>query len=278
MLKRFLLASALMVSGLALAAGTAPAAMISGHPVSPLRTPDGRVVRGSHDQMYSSNWSGYALTQYATGQQYTSAAGTWTVPTVAKAKLAGYSSSWVGIGGDCLNATCSSVDNTLIQLGTEQDANRFGATYYAWYEMLPAAETKITTLAVRPGDVINASLQVTSVSGSSQTWLLTLLDKTTGRSWSHSFAYASSLASAEWIEEAPYSGSILPLADFRTATFDPGTVNGGQNPGLAEPDAIIMYDPHGQTSNVSSPDIDTDGFNACWGNHKTLTACSTPNS
>jgi hypothetical protein len=34
--------------------------------------------------------------------------------------------------------------------------------------------------------------------------------------------YGSSLLSAEWIEEAPYSGGILPLADFGTAQF-PGS-------------------------------------------------------
>jgi hypothetical protein len=45
------------------------------------------------------------------------------------------SSIWVGIGG--LNG-----DQTLIQVGTEQDASATGATtYYAWYETLPGTKS-----------------------------------------------------------------------------------------------------------------------------------------
>ena len=45
------------------------------------------------------------------------------MPTASahKAKEAEYSSTWVGIGGGCLNTACSVTDNTLIQAGTEQD-------------------------------------------------------------------------------------------------------------------------------------------------------------
>ena len=49
-----------------------------------------------------------------------------------------YSANWVGIGGYCETASCNSVDNTLIQLGTGQSALDSGdAYYYAWYELLP---------------------------------------------------------------------------------------------------------------------------------------------
>jgi hypothetical protein len=41
-----------------------------------------------------------------------------------------------------------------------------------------------------------------------------MTNNTTGAQWSGSFKYASSLLSAEWIKEAPYSGGVLPLADF----------------------------------------------------------------
>lgn len=269
----------LIVSGLALAAGTAPAAIITNHPVSPVRTPDGRVARGLHDSLVSSNWSGYTVARYATGNSYTSASSTWVVPpaTMPTNKTSGYSSSWVGIGGFCTNAACTRVDRTLIQLGTEQDNVNGTASYYAWYEMLPNPEIKITSLVVNPGDTIVASLKVVSSSKHGQSWLLTLADTTNGQSWSQTFSYNSSLASAEWIEEAPYSGGILPLANYGTATFDPGNVNGGQNPALVPSDAVIMQNPNGQTSNPSSPDVDTDGFNACWGSG-TLTSCATPQS
>lgn len=293
-LKRLLLISAFSISSLALAASTAPTAMISGHPVSPVRTPDGKVVRGLHDSLVSYNWSGYVVAKYATGKSYTSASSTWVVPpaTVPPGQSSGYSSSWVGIGGFCTNSLCTRVDRTLIQLGTEQDNVNGTASYFAWYEMLPAAETPISTslLPLNPGDTITASLALLPTAGtvhgknrkgggsSSSAWLLTMTNVTQGKSWSTIVTYSSSLASAEWIEEAPSSGGVLPLANYGTATFDPGNVNGGQNPTLVSSDAVIMQNPNGQTSNPSAPDTDTDGFNTCWGNGASLTTCTAPAS
>lgn len=239
--------------------------------IRPIRTSDGRARRNNRDQLYSSNWSGYAVAKYQTGKKYTSATATWIVPAVSSSPV-GYSSSWIGIGGFCLNSSCSRVDKSLIQLGTEQDSS---GNYYAWYEMLPQAETKISGFAVNAGDTITASLVMVSANKKSQTWQLTLTDG--ANVWSSTFNYKSSLASSEWIEEAPYSGSILPLANFGTATFDPGTAD-NSNPALNWGNAIIMQNPNGQTSNPSSPDSDTDGFNACWGAGSTLTPCSSPSS
>ncbi|HUZ93016.1 MAG TPA: G1 family glutamic endopeptidase [Candidatus Paceibacterota bacterium] len=293
MLKRFFLASTFVVAGIALTASAAPAAMVSNHPVSPVRTPGGRVVRGPHDSLVSSNWSGYVVAKYATGQSYTSASSTWTVPAAAvpPGQTSGYSSSWVGIGGFCENARCTRSDRTLIQLGTEQDNINGTPGYYAWYEMLPAAETPIpsSALPVNPGDTITASLTLLPAAGTvhsgkngktstPSSWLLTMTNVTQNISWSTTVTYSSSLASAEWIEEAPWNGGILPLADYTTAIFDPGTVNGGQNPALVSSDAVIMQNSNGQTSNPSAPDADTDGFGTCWGNGSTFTACATPSS
>lgn len=268
--------------------------------ISPKRGPSGIALRGPHNSLESTNWSGYVTPSYVTGQQYTSASSTWVVPAVSTTS-SGYSSSWVGIGGFCLNASCKRVDHTLIQLGTEQDS---AGNYYAWYEMLPNPEVKITGFSVNPGDKVVASLSLQPVAAivngknknnqggnsgnhggshggttSSSTWLLIMTDETTGATWSGTFNYKSSLASAEWIEEAPYSAGILPLANFGKATFDPGTVNGGQNPNLTDTESVVMFNPNGQTSNVSVPDSDTDGFNACWGNGNVLTTpCSPPSS
>jgi hypothetical protein len=72
-----------------------------------------------------------------------------------------YSANWVGTGGFCENQLCTRGDKTLIQLGTEQDVAPDGITtqYYAWYEMLPAAETPLpANNIVKPGDTITASL------------------------------------------------------------------------------------------------------------------------
>jgi hypothetical protein len=274
-------------------------------PLHPVRTPQGALRRGVRDQIYTENWSGYTVAKFETGQSYGSAAGTWIVPKVSNVSGFSntYSSSWVGIGGFCLNSSCSSVDSTLIQLGTEQDASSTGATqYYAWYELSPKFPVQIP-LTINPGDKITASLVDPPKAGGrdrapkskpggpgggprskGQTWTLTMVDQTTGHSWSTTVSYNSSLDSAEWIEEAPYSGGILPLANYGTATFDPGTVGYAanpalpENPGLAPGNAVVMLDPNGQTSNPSGPDSDTDGFDTCWGSGSTLTACSAPSS
>ncbi len=72
--------------------------------------------------------------------------------------------------------------------------------------------------------------------------------------------------------EAPYSNGILPLADYNLATFVPGG-----NPSLNyKTEGVIMYDPHGQTSNISTPD--SYGFSTAWGSGTTLTPVSPPSS
>jgi len=68
----------------------------------------------------SNNWSGYNQgTLEKGGTQFSSVDGTWTVPTARqhKAGEAEFSASWVGIGGGCVDASCSVTDATLIQPG-----------------------------------------------------------------------------------------------------------------------------------------------------------------
>jgi len=149
--------------------------------------------------------------------------------------------------------------------------------------MLPNSEKVVKGFAIHPGDTITASLANTGTVNSrrnktqQQVWTLSMTDLTTNKTWSTTVEYNSSLSSAEWIMEAPYNHGILPLADYGTATFDPGTAD-GVNPGLNTEQGVIMYDPQGQTSNVSAPDSDTDGFDAAWGNGTTLTTVSPPSS
>jgi peptidase A4-like protein len=142
-------------------------------PIQPHRNDDGSLARGKRNEIDTSNWSGYAVAKFETGQTYLGANATWAVPTVIfKPDAAGstveYSSTWVGIGGFCENALCTRADRSLIQLGTEQDISSTGATqYYAWYEMLPQYPVRIP-IEVKPGDSITASLQCTA-SGSNLT-------------------------------------------------------------------------------------------------------------
>jgi hypothetical protein len=94
--------------------------------------------------------------------------------------------------------------------------------------------------------------------------------------WSQTFTYASSMLSAEWIEEAPYQGGVLPLADFATASFSAtGGVNNGQTPSLVlSANGIEMKDAWGQTSAPSSA-TGLANFDACWG-YTTFASCPTP--
>lgn len=111
--------------------GVGASGMVAG-PLVPLRGPHGHTVRNVHNQLESSNWSGYVATGYETGKSYTSATATWVVPQVkdAPGMSASYSSCWVGIGGFFTSSSESNVYSDLIQLGTEQDVSSTGTTRY----------------------------------------------------------------------------------------------------------------------------------------------------
>jgi peptidase A4-like protein len=202
---------------------------------------------------------------------------TWVVPTVTYGQSTDttssteYSANWVGIGGFCENWLCSRGDHTLIQLGTEQDVAPDGTTqYYAWYEVLPQAETPLGPgHPVFPGDIITASLSCNQpCSGKTQKWTLSMFDtdpilKTQKWFWNIDLTYGSSLLSAEWIEEAPYSGGILPLADFGTANFPGANLTNNASPTVSSANVIQMKDPWGQWANPSLGT--TPNFNLCWG-------------
>jgi hypothetical protein len=236
-----------------------PSVRVTHPPMQPYRNADGtfKRLRGT---ITTSSWSGYAVTS---GAPYTSASATWQVPNVTYdggQTPYGYEYvfNWVGIGGDG--------DATLIQLGTESVVSTAGATtFYTWYELYPAVSVP-AGLAVKPGDIVTASLQCTAQCSPSQTqtWQLTLSDDTTGAAWTQSLQYQSSMASAEWITEPPYYNGFLPLADYEQATYDPVEAN-GVNPNLSlATNGIIALDQWGQTSNPSAP-VDGNVFSTCWG-------------
>jgi hypothetical protein len=93
-------------------------------------------------------------------------------------------------------------------------------TYYAWYEMYPAAMVEINA-TVKPGDAISASVNYTP----KNEFTLTITDS--NEKWTDQIVKSSSSAqrsSAEWIVEAPSSGnSILPLPSFAPVTFTGAT-------------------------------------------------------
>jgi hypothetical protein len=211
-------------------------------PRVPVEAPPGT----THAGWASSNWSGYARS----GSGFASVTGRWTVQAVAASSHPTYSSQWVGVDG--FN------NSDLIQTGTESDFVNGAAHYDAWWEILPAAETVITSITVHPGDHMSASVQ----KGTGTSWTIKISDLTTGRSFSTVRTYTGPRTSAEWIEEAPtVGGRIATLANYGLTTFDPGTINGGANPKLASTNGGVMVQKGVQVSTPSSPDSDTDGFN-----------------
>jgi hypothetical protein len=197
----------------------------------------------------SSNWSGYAKSG-----SYSSATAQWVVPSVSATKGSTYSSAWVGIDGF--------TNSSLIQTGTESDYYNGSAHYNAWWEILPAAETPISSITVHPLDVMTASI----TKGTGSSWTITITDQTNGQSFTTQQSYSGPGASVEWIEEAPtVGGRVATLAHYSSPdTFDPGTANGG-NPGLTASDSGVMVQRRAAVSTPSVPDSDTDGFNMSYG-------------
>jgi hypothetical protein len=254
------------------AAQTMPASQgLTQSPMEPYRNADG-TFRRIRNTIVTGYWSGYAIT--ASGP-YSSASATWQVPSVVYDGVPNppyneeAASHWVGIGGDG--------DSTLIQLGTSGTVFTNGATSYAaWYELYPAGAVGLAN-PVRPGDIITASLECTAACSPSsvQTWQMTLTNATAGWTWTKSVQYQSTMASAEWILEAPYVGSVVPLPDYDQATFDQVEAN-GLNPNLSlSANGIIMQNPWGETSNPSNP-VNGNRFSTCWGAiGAPLTPCTT---
>ena len=216
----------------------------------------------------SNNWSGYnrgAL--QANVNVFHSISGNWTVPAARQHQKgqAEQSSTWIGIGGGCLDSACTAADPTLIQLGTEQDVGKTGkASYSAWWELVPAPSTTITSLKIHRGDRIHASLSE-AVPGSN-VWTMTLRDVTTKKSWSQTVPYTSTHATAEWIEETPLgigTGGVglSAMPDLSLVRFDHATLNGA--PAHFKAAEQIHLVQGRAVATPSKPDPDHDGFNVC---------------
>jgi hypothetical protein len=143
------------------------------------------------------------------------------VPAAASSGLTdSFSAIWVGLDG--------SSDNTVEQIGTEQDWSMGGPVYYAWYEMYPARGWQIMNFPVSPGDQISAEVQWISKT----TFNLTITNLTQNVGFSIIKKRSAQRTSAEWIVEAPYFRRVLSLADFGATTFTgcSATINGLTGP------------------------------------------------
>jgi len=152
----------------------------------------------------SLNWSGYAVT--ASSGAVTAVYGSWVVPSVSCSKQSAYVAFWAGIDG--FNS------NTVEQAGVLVQCSSGKPYYSAWYEFYPSPSVTISTIIVKPGDVVSVD-----VSYSSGTFYVTVTDGSQKYSTSGSVSGAQ-LSSAECITERPsIAGSLTKLADFGTVSF-----------------------------------------------------------
>lgn len=244
-----LLLSFLMV----MSVGIAPMCpLVSAAPVSAPRV---KVKEGT-----STNWSGYAVeTNFAkpASNAVTDVKGTWVVPAVTcLSSLTTYSSVWVGIDGYS--------SNSVEQTGTEQDCYLGTPRYSAWYEMYPKMPVTLS-ISVKPGDSITAEVK----SGGSSQFTLTLTNNSANKSFTTTQKTTKARRqSAEWIVEAPYSGGVLPLADFGTVTITgaSATLNGVAGTISNWPnDAMTMVNDSGSPKAVpSSLSSNGSSFSVAW--------------
>lgn len=215
--------------------------------------------RGVEGNLQSTNWGGYvvasnqiALNVYNSAYAepvITQVNASWVVQTAEQSHKATYSAQWVGIGG------FFSGDGSLIQTGTESDYSH-GASYGAWYELLPASETVIS-MTVKPGDRMYASISL--VPGTTNQWKIVLNDITENEAFSTIVTYNSSKLSGEYIEERPELCTVLScqlttLADFGTAYYGEGYtgVSDTNNATVATQDSYIGSLPYTNITMVSS--------------------------
>ena len=177
----------------------------------------------------SSNWAGYAVTGVgstatvaSTSMSFSDVTGTWTQP--AATCTPGQSTSaaiWVGLGGY-----------------TVADCNGAGkATYYAWYELVPAASVTLK-LKIFPGDKITSTVLINGTDV-----LVQVKNRTRHTFFSKHLQMATpDLSSAEWIAEAPSECTVtgfcrtVPLTNFGSVTFSKiAALGNGQGGTLSGP-------------------------------------------
>jgi hypothetical protein len=165
----------------------------------------------------SLSWAGYIISKNSNSKfEVIAVNASWIVPKVNVSSGDGYSSAWIGIGGQ--------LDKSLIQVGTEHDVVNGQETYFAWYELLPSFAVRLTSITVSSGDTMIASINL--VNSDTNRWSIQISDATTGQAFSNNVVYNSTRSSGEWIMERPtINNQIGTLADFGNVTFTDCHVN-----------------------------------------------------
>jgi hypothetical protein len=201
------------------------------------RTAGGR-TQAEQTTVTSSNWAGYADT--GPSGDFTNVTSSWVQPAARCGSGDQYAAFWVGLDGYS--------SRTVEQIGSEADCVGQIAQYSAWYEIYPSPEVVFSN-TVQAGDQLSASVSYLG----SEKFVLTITDSSQHwkRSATRTLAGAAR-SSAEVIAEAPcctYSGGILPLTDFGTASFSAAKVNNANLCTLA-PAEITM--PNTSVSSLSN--------------------------
>ncbi|HWF14764.1 MAG TPA: G1 family glutamic endopeptidase [Acidimicrobiales bacterium] len=194
----------------------------------------------------SENWSGYAV---ESPSQFTEVLGSWVQPTAKCTNLGKtYGAFWIGLDG----FASSSVE----QLGTDSDCKNINSpTYYAWYEMYPAASVTVspTQFPVKPGDTMTAS-----VTRSSTSYTLSL-HSSEGWTFSTTQSGSDANSSAEWVAEAPDTCLLIFCSNAKLTNFGSVTFSGAQaaTGGSLEPVSSFTTNsgPHDITMTTSSGTI-----------------------
>ncbi len=224
-----------------------------------------RTAHSPTSQSISTNWSGYVaaadLNEAASNGTVSYAAGCWVVPTLVATSDDTYCAIWVGIDG----YNSSSVE----QIGTSHNWTNGAQVNYAWFEMYPNGSYEITGFPVDNGDVISARVGYKG----NDTFKLVIFNHTKGVSTvipsSYTMSSSALRSCAEWIVEAPYAGSILPLSDFQTVGLKycsavingvSGTINNGQWMN----DEIVLQGANGVEAQTTALSPDGSSFQVVW--------------
>lgn len=186
------------------------------------------------------NWSGYVAAANLSSQpagSVTYVAGTWNVPSVSGPSSGTYdSSTWVGIDGYG--------NQTVEQLGTEQDMVNGQPVYRAWWEMYSSGagqpEQIIPGMIIGPGDSITATVQYITSGAHAGQYYMTMVDNSRSNDSFSTYQTSASTQSplaqgscAEWIMEAPsVNGQISQTPNFSPVRFTNAsvTINGSTGP------------------------------------------------
>jgi Peptidase A4 family len=216
----------------------------------------------------SFNWSGYVQGALEKNTTFHSIVATWIVPTATphKAGEAEYSSSWIGIGGGCLDTSCALTDATLIQAGVGHDIDASGnGDYYAWWETIPAPLVR-TTLPVHPGDRVGVAIVENRIP---EVWTIVIANLTTRGVFTITLPYTSTYGTAEWVIETPVvitdSGNVQvgPMPNLSVVRFDYARAN-GSSPAFVTSERMELVDfDLTLIATPSLPDAQGDGFNDC---------------